>query len=623
MMKQQLKLLSVMIASAFALAACGGGGGGSSTTPADTPVSLSGFVVDGYLEGAKVCLDLNNNQTCDTGEPSAVSAAGGAYSIDITAYTSAQLSNVHLVTEVLETAKDADDLGKTLAQAGKKPYTLLAPVSSYVSFGADGIKTTVAGAAIVSPLTTLVSHNMIVNTGQTVAAAQTAVSARLNLPTTVLANPAALMQDFKAKNGVALGQVAAATALALGNLQNAVRTSSAGASTDSRVVLLAALAGLQQSINKLIVTLNAAGTGVVSTTTVAAAMASQLATVQASAASLTAIAQQTTASTPVDVMTILTNGFFNGYQLFASQGCPVTVCVPGYHLLKGTANLVGSAYDLVSGVWVTSTPSSSAVVLSASGWSPQPVNFGGSLVSDGNGGGTLTETASGRVMRVSGRTVNLAGLTAGSVAGLSAPAALATLVFPAGSELYWFTLENLTENYELYTADSGVYTGSTCTLATTATPSVCTTNYATSIAQMTAAFPTPATTLSYSQLMLRNNAAFTFDAGGTAAGGKLTLWTSPATAPCTAGTTCTQPAPSKIGSANYEIRTVNGQQILVTLGTGNAANNRGEEIAFAVYNGKLHGGSYTPVGAVSDREPGFNRTAFDAILGKAGLPAAK
>ena len=615
MMKQQLKLLSVMIASAFALAACGGGGGGSSTTPADTPVSLSGFVVDGYLEGAKVCLDLNNNQTCDTGEPSAVSAAGGAYSIDITAYTSAQLSNVHLVTEVPETAKDADDLGKTLAQAGKKPYTLLAPVSSYVSFGADGIKTTVAGAAIVSPLTTLVSHNMIVNTGQTVAAAQTAVSARLNLPTTVLANPAALMQDFKAKNGVALGQVAAATALALGNLQNAVRTSSAGTTTDSRVILLAALAGLQQSINKLIVTLNAAGTGVVSTTTVAAAMAAQLATVQASAASLTAIAQQTTASTPVDVMPILTNGFFVGDQLFAAN-CPVTVCVPRYASRKGTASVVTSAYQLVSGAWVTSPPFSSAVVLSASGWSPRADNSGGSIVSDGNGGGRYTATGSDGVVRVSARTVNLAGLTAGSVAGLSAPAALATLVFPAGSELYWFTLEGLTEQYELYTDSSGVEIGLVCPAS-----SVCTPNFATSIAQMTGALPTPATTSSIPKLTRWNDTAFTFDAGGTATGGKLTLWTLPAT--CVPNPTCTQPAPSKIGSANYEIRTVNGQQILVTLGTGNAANNRGEEIAFAVYNGKLHGGSYTPVGAVSGSESGFNRTAFDAILGKAGLPAAK
>ena len=615
MMKQQLKLLSVMIASAFALAACGGGGGGSSTTPADTPVSLSGFVVDGYLEGAKVCLDLNNNQTCDTGEPSAVSAAGGAYSIDITAYTSAQLSNVHLVTEVPETAKDADDLGKTLAQAGKKPYTLLAPLSSYVSFGADGIKTTVAGAAIVSPLTTLVSHNMIVNTGQTVAAAQTAVSARLNLPTTVLANPAALMQDFKAKNGVALGQVAAATALALGSLQNAVRTSSAGASTDSRVVLLAALAGLQQSINNLIVTLNAASTGVVNTTTVAAAMAPQLATVQASAASLTAIAQQTTASTPVDVMPILTNGFFLGHQLFASQGCPVTLCRPGYASLKGTANFVHSAYNLVSGAWVASPPFSGLVVLTASGWSPR-ANNSGSIVSDGNGGGRYTATGSDGVVRVSARTVNLAGLTAGSVAGLSAPAALAPLVFPAGSELYWFTLEGLTEQYELYTDSSGVEIGLVCPAS-----SVCTPNFATSIAQMTAAFPTPATTSSIPTLTRWNDTAFTFDAGGTATGGKLTLWTLPAT--CVPNPTCTPTAPSKIGSANYEIRTVNGQQILVTLGTGNAANNGGEEIAFAVYNGKLQRGSYTPVGAISDRESGFNRTAFDAILGKAGLPAAK
>ena len=65
---------------ATALAACGGGGdsgpsqpsaggGGTPTTPAP---AVTGKAIDGYLVGATVWLDLNNNGVCDSGEPTAV-----------------------------------------------------------------------------------------------------------------------------------------------------------------------------------------------------------------------------------------------------------------------------------------------------------------------------------------------------------------------------------------------------------------------------------------------------------------------------------------------------------------------------------------------------------------------
>ncbi len=40
------------------LSACGGGSSNSDS-------SISGTVIDGYIEGAKVCLDANNNGLCD------------------------------------------------------------------------------------------------------------------------------------------------------------------------------------------------------------------------------------------------------------------------------------------------------------------------------------------------------------------------------------------------------------------------------------------------------------------------------------------------------------------------------------------------------------------------------
>ena len=66
--------------SAFLLALAGCGGGGSS---GDAPATLTGTVaVDQAIQNAVVCMDLNANNLCDTGEPvSAKTGANGAYSL--------------------------------------------------------------------------------------------------------------------------------------------------------------------------------------------------------------------------------------------------------------------------------------------------------------------------------------------------------------------------------------------------------------------------------------------------------------------------------------------------------------------------------------------------------------
>ena len=64
---------------ALSLTACGGGG---SSSPSATTGSVSGVVLDGPIQGATVCLDLNANQQCDSGEPtSAPTDAQGNYTI--------------------------------------------------------------------------------------------------------------------------------------------------------------------------------------------------------------------------------------------------------------------------------------------------------------------------------------------------------------------------------------------------------------------------------------------------------------------------------------------------------------------------------------------------------------
>ncbi|MDF1883165.1 hypothetical protein JHD49_04365 [Sulfurimonas sp. SAG-AH-194-C21] len=50
--------------------------------PVDTRiiVAFGGYVVDGYIEGASICMDLNYNGLCDTSEPTVSSQVNGGYS---------------------------------------------------------------------------------------------------------------------------------------------------------------------------------------------------------------------------------------------------------------------------------------------------------------------------------------------------------------------------------------------------------------------------------------------------------------------------------------------------------------------------------------------------------------
>jgi hypothetical protein len=117
-MKFSMKM--TLTASAVAVvAACGGGGGSSPTT------TIGGVAIDGYLGGARVCVDLNLNFKCDAGEPFAITDKDGNYSIP---WSGGDAAGLVVITETLPTTKDSDDLGKTFDELGKKSFTLAAPV---------------------------------------------------------------------------------------------------------------------------------------------------------------------------------------------------------------------------------------------------------------------------------------------------------------------------------------------------------------------------------------------------------------------------------------------------------------------------------------------------------------
>lgn len=70
----------IYLAIVLALNACGGGGDGS-TTQTTTTAAASGKVVDGYIKGATVYCDSNNNGSLDAGEPSATTDGQGNFNL--------------------------------------------------------------------------------------------------------------------------------------------------------------------------------------------------------------------------------------------------------------------------------------------------------------------------------------------------------------------------------------------------------------------------------------------------------------------------------------------------------------------------------------------------------------
>ncbi len=141
------------------MVACGGGGG---TTPSGGG-SISGKVIDGYIQGATVCLDLNQNNSCDTGEPSTTTSANGSYTLSYG--SDAVIENIPVVGNVPVGAIDQSD--GTISKA----YTFAAPANN---------------ALVISPFSTLALYKIVLKINPLIGAA------------TVLAN------GFTAPGGLAL-----------------------------------------------------------------------------------------------------------------------------------------------------------------------------------------------------------------------------------------------------------------------------------------------------------------------------------------------------------------------------------------------------------------------------------
>lgn len=173
-------------ASVIALAACGGGssGSGDGASPAIVSSQISGAVIDGYIEGAKVCLDLNGNAGCDSGEPTATTTASGSYTLNTAGIST---SGLNVIAEIPASAKDSDDGGQTLAAVGKSAYTMATPAEK---------------PNTVTPLTTLLVGKMKTE-GLTLSQASAKLLTQLGLP-----EGTDLHEDHLAKGNIAVNDAA-------------------------------------------------------------------------------------------------------------------------------------------------------------------------------------------------------------------------------------------------------------------------------------------------------------------------------------------------------------------------------------------------------------------------------
>lgn len=138
----------------------------STDTSGETPepaaalggTTIDGRVADGYLQGATICVDVNENGSCDEDEPQTISAAGGVYSLDIPE----DAAGKPIVADIPAEAID-EDTGE--------------PIGKKLVFSTPGDK-----PSFVSPITTLVHQELKNNPSLNSADAEATVMETLGLP---------------------------------------------------------------------------------------------------------------------------------------------------------------------------------------------------------------------------------------------------------------------------------------------------------------------------------------------------------------------------------------------------------------------------------------------------------
>jgi hypothetical protein len=89
----KMSLTAAMLVGMMSITGCS-----NPKEPMEAPVgAVKGSVVDGYINGATVCVDVNDNSVCESNEPRTITDINGKYNLDISSLTDAQRETVKII----------------------------------------------------------------------------------------------------------------------------------------------------------------------------------------------------------------------------------------------------------------------------------------------------------------------------------------------------------------------------------------------------------------------------------------------------------------------------------------------------------------------------------------------
>ncbi|ACH39728.1 lipoprotein, putative [Citrifermentans bemidjiense Bem] len=427
-------LQGILTLGVFLAAGCGGGGGGVTSGN-----SVHGVVADGYLENARVFLDLNDDKQFTTGEPTAMTAVDGSYTI--TGVTAAQLAAHALVVRA--------EASVTKNHEGGSATTL---TDSYVLSTPPNAPKTADGQVVITPLTTLIHNQIETNPVLNVAAAEAVVKTNLGV-----ADATSLFDDFVQKKGASLeyervSMVAQVVASAIGSNMTAISTAAPTANLNDVIKMVVSEVVAQlNTISSEVDTAKASGSfnPTALATTAVTIDTSNAGALQAS------IAQAATAPVVGSFQTALgTDGFF-----YLDRQYDLGTVTYEYGKVKlGAQGTDGYAlteeffrYDTLNSSWAAATDTTNNYVLSKTGWVPEDDNASsGKLVFNADGTATWTNIQTGDSEIITVSKMDVAGKGIASFLTRQSSPINPAATFPAGSEAYKMTFTRKSDHYSVW-----------------------------------------------------------------------------------------------------------------------------------------------------------------------------
>lgn len=434
----------------LSMTACSGGGGSDSAgvieeNPPPAPTQIGGQVADGYLRGAKVCLDINENKKCDIDEPTATTGAEGRYQMGPEVLGEFNAALYPVLVEVPETAIDED----TNAPVGKE-YVLSAPAGK---------------PEFVSPITTLVQNEIESNPGLTPEMAEKTVRDQIGVSENV-----SLFENYvapapeKAAELRTVHQVAQVVARTMADMKTQVEDAAAGAGVnvvqnyDAIVKLV--VEEVMNRLQTIVTTVNTAqqSGGTFNPDTAAQTVATEAGTVESS----------TITQRIEEKKTVVVKGSFETmmegsgvYWLEARQEEGGTQFEYG-NIRKpaDSSSPIDTNFVLSNGQWISETRDEAGYMLTTQGWLPfsdEAANFDVTFNADGTA--LLKHKTTGLEEKLAAVEYDLAGKSHGAFAGEVTPALKdPAATFPEGARAYRmnFVPQQGSYVYHLWTDDQGV-----------------------------------------------------------------------------------------------------------------------------------------------------------------------